>query len=283
MSWRVGSTRSTLGEGKPGTPIVSVAWYPRRDFVGAHGGRAETPFGERMPKQKATIRGSKTAKPQSTLGQNEKGVRSMPVARLTRRPTRAEMRRRDFLAELWPDASAFTWHRGRETGFTTVPRTLSMIGALIKLLTDRADASRVYFDLWLRAHDEALIEVVDEAEFALSCGYALGTRHVRTWQERVHHLQRLGFIAVRPKPSRSIGFIFLIHPHAAVMRLKEQEPERIPDWWWALFQTRIKEIGATLSANPELQHFLRTANGPLTANVGAAHPRNLIKSRAAAE
>jgi hypothetical protein len=185
-----------------------------------------------------------------------------------RRPTKAELRRRELFADLWPGAVAHTWHRARETGFTTVPRTLSLVASLVKLLTDGRDASRVYLDLWCRAYDEPVVEVTDEAEFALSCGYQKGTRHVRTWQERIGDLQRLRFIAVRPKPSRIVGYILLLHPHDAVTSLKQTYPDRIPDWWWDLFQARLKEIGAAPRSAEGFVDFCENANGRLASRVG---------------
>lgn len=215
-----------------------------------------------MPPRRKTLR----AQAKKSSRKTASPPLSAPVAPATvkRRPTRAELRRRDLLHELWPDAKPYTWHRSEETGFTTVPRTLALIGALIKSLTDKTDASRVYFDLWCRAFDEGFVEVMDEAEFALSCGYPKGTRHVRTWQERIRQLQKLGFVAVRPKPSRAIGFILLLHPHDVVMHLQSSDPGRVPAWWQELFRTRISEIGAHLRDRRELPTFLATASGKVT-------------------
>jgi hypothetical protein len=183
-----------------------------------------------------------------------------PVARPRRR---AEIARVELRERLWADSEKFLWQRTKEFGFTTIPRTLMLIATLIKELTKQGDASRVYLDLWGRAFDEGLVEVFDESEFALSSGYAPGKRNVRTWRERIKELQRLKFIAVRPKAGREIGYILLIHPHSAVMNLMDTIPEKIPEWWSELFTTRVREIRAELPRDAGLNDFFQSANGPL--------------------
>ena len=182
----------------------------------------------------------------------------------TARPRRrAEIARSQLRDGLWANAENYLWHRTKEFGFTTIPRTLMLIGTLIKELTKQGDASRVYLDLWARAFDEGLVEVFDESEFALSSGYSPGKRNVRTWRERIKELQRLKFIAVRPKAGREIGYILLLHPHVAVLNLAETYPERIPEWWWELFTSRVREIRASLPKIDGIGDFLEGANGPL--------------------
>jgi hypothetical protein len=183
---------------------------------------------------------------------------------LTARPRRrAEIARSQLRDSLWADAEDYLWHRTKELGFTTIPRTLMLIATLIKELTKKGDASRVYLDLWARAFDEGLVEVFDESEFALSSGYSPGRRNVRTWRERIKELQRLKFIAVRPKAGRDIGYILLLHPHVAVLNLAENGLAPIPDWWWDLFTARIREIRAALPKIDGVAEFLEKANGPV--------------------
>jgi hypothetical protein len=184
-----------------------------------------------------------------------------PPAKPTKKITASEVRRKEAVATLWPDAESFRFNRKVEAGFTTVPRTLALIGSLIKYLTDRADASRVYFDLWCRAYDEGMVEVFDEEELAYSSGFAPSTRHKRSWQDRVNMLQRLGFIAVRPKGVRKIGYILLLHPDSVVLYLRDEDAHHVPDWWWQTYTQRLREIGAKPRTADGLKDFLETANG----------------------
>lgn len=213
---------------------------------------------------------STNGRPRKARGEKS-GVTSLPkkagkeidVKPQARTRRRAEIARSDLRQQLWGDADRYLWQRSKEWGFTTIPRTLMLIATLIKELTRKGDASRVYLDLWARAFDEGLVEVFDESEFALSSGYATGNRNIRTWRERIAELQRLGFIAVRPKPGRAIGFILLVHPHAAVLHLRQASPERVPEWWWDLFTARIREIKAELPRTAGIAEFLSAASGPV--------------------
>lgn len=157
-------------------------------------------------------------------------------------------KRMELRDQLWPDAPVVVWDRSdrKEKGFTTVPRTLPLIGTLIRHLTDRLDASRAYFDLWGRSWDGGLVEITDEEEVAASCGYATAGRNVRTWRERMVVLERLGFIRIKPMGTRKYGYVLLIHPHDVVERLRHEDNARVPDWWWSLFLKRMNEIRAVL-------------------------------------
>src|SRR3981081_1704463 len=55
-----------------------------------------------------------------------------PTPRAAKKRTASEVRRRLRAAELWPNADEFRWKRSEETGFTTIPRTLTLVASLIK-------------------------------------------------------------------------------------------------------------------------------------------------------
>ena len=189
------------------------------------------------------------------------GGKPIPRGKLKKRPTRAAERRRELRDEFWPGAEPLVWNRLAEKGFTTVPRTIPIVMTLIKELTNNGDASRVYLDLWCRAFDEGIVEINDEEECALSSGYPEGTRHIRSWRERVGQLVELGFIAARPKHARKYGYVLVLHPHQIVCRLHASQPERIPGWWWRLYSSRMREIRAPHRLVSGLDSFLTTANG----------------------
>lgn len=163
-----------------------------------------------------------------------------------RRTSTAAVRRVALRDSLWSDAAEVVWNRQAEIGFFTLPRTLPLIGTLIKILGDRVDASRVYFDLWSRAFDEGLVEIDDPEAFAASVGYSKGPRSLRTWRSCIAMLRDLGFVRVRPKGTREYGYVLLLHPHDVVQELLEQRSDDIPEWWVSLFRGRIIQIGAVL-------------------------------------
>src|SRR5258708_4219270 len=106
---------------------------------------------------------------------------------------KSAVKREQIRDALWPDAASLVWDRKKEKGFCTIPRTLALIFTLIDHLQKGKDASRVYFDLWCRAFDDYLVEVPDEESLAYSAGYTSG-RNVRTWRERIHVLEKYGFV-----------------------------------------------------------------------------------------
>ena len=67
---------------------------------------------------------------------------------------------------IWPDVKPeHLWDRAEFTGFTTIPRTLSLILRVIDGLDSRR-LSRVYFDLWCRSFDDYVIDIKDEFDAA---------------------------------------------------------------------------------------------------------------------
>ena len=88
------------------------------------------------------------------------------------------------------------------------------------------------------------MEIGNEQDVANGCGFASGTRAVRSWRERITVLANLGFIEVHGKGTRDFAYVLMLHPHDAVARLKKAQPDRIPKWWWDLFTSRLRETGA---------------------------------------
>jgi len=167
------------------------------------------------------------------------------IVRKTRRPpTKFALRREALRDQLWPGQAAHLWHRTREDGFTTIPRTLPLVMTLIDHLRRGKDTSRVYFDLWCRQVDDSFVQVTDEEAFAYSSGYTAPGRNIRSWRERVDIIEELGFVSVLPKGSRKYGYILLHHPHRVVCELRAQG--KVSDAWWGAFTKRASEIGATL-------------------------------------
>jgi len=169
---------------------------------------------------------------------------STKVSVMPKTMTKAASRRLEMLDSLWPDARAELWHRSKEDGYSTIPRTLPLILSLIDNLGGGKDASRVYIDLWCRQMDDSFVEVTDEETFAYSSGYSTTGRNVRSWRERMDILQNLGFVSIKPNGSRKYGYILLSHPHKVIKRLREQG--QIPENWWGAFTKRATEVGASI-------------------------------------
>lgn len=173
-----------------------------------------------------------------------KGVNLQVVAKPT---NKAAAKRLQLRESLWPGAEPQLWHRTKEDGWSTIPRTLPLIMTLIDLLKPGRDASRVYLELWCRQFDDSFVQVDDEEALAYSCGYLTPTRNVRSLRERLGLLEELGFIEVKPNGSRKYGYILLKHPHkiAKEIRDKNLNPE-IRDKWWGAWTKRALDVGAAI-------------------------------------
>lgn len=105
------------------------------------------------------------------------------------------------------------------------------------------DPSLVYLDLWSRCFDEGVVVIRDEAECAFAAGYT-GTRATRSWNERVHVLQELGFIETKRAHNREFAQILILNPIQVAARLHEEG--EVDEAWWNAFLSRAEEIGAVI-------------------------------------
>ena len=161
----------------------------------------------------------------------------------------ASKRRSELRDELFPAATA--WVADDEIGFFRAPRTLPLLAHLIssKRVSGEKDASSVYLELWARNWGEGIVMITDEADHAFAAGYT-GTRAIRTWRERIRLLEEAGFIQVKAVGNRTIGAILMVHPSAAVERLRQNG--RVDDSWWNAYAARRSETGEKPHAKSEV-------------------------------
>ncbi len=167
-------------------------------------------------------------------------------------------RRRKNLAErleeqreqLWPDSCDEIWCRKQNDGFSTVPRVLSLVAALLKQLTkgNDGDPTSVYMELWCRATDQGIVQITDESECAFAAGYT-GTRSLRTWNERMAVLVEFGVIKVAQSGNRKCAYVLLVNPLLAAARLRNNRKYKVPQEWWTAFTARAQQIGAVIPSD----------------------------------
>jgi len=150
---------------------------------------------------------------------------------------------------LWPSLQADdVWSRkkvvGFNTGFTTIPKTLSVIMVIIDVLSPKGNpASSVYFDLWCRIFDEGFVGISGkQADLAFGAGYK-GQRAVQTWTRRLEVLRDLGFIQTKPGPNAPHGYVLVMNPYKVVKALRDAK--RIDDEHWYALVQRANDVGAT--------------------------------------
>ncbi len=160
--------------------------------------------------------------------------------------TKAATRRLQLRDTLWPGMEGYLWHRTKEDGWSTIPRTLPLIMTLIDLLKPDWDASRVYLELWCRQMDDSFVQIDDEEALAYSCSYLTPTRNVRSLRERLKLLEELGFIEVKPNGSKKYGYILLLHPHRVAKKIHEEKSSPEIERWYGAWAKRALEVGATI-------------------------------------
>lgn len=156
----------------------------------------------------------------------------------------ANMKRVALRDTFWPDISTkMLWLRTERTGFTTIPRTMPLIGKIMDQLSGKGfPVFSTYLTLWCRVYDEAFVEIRNDREFAFESGFA-GTRGKVTWRTRMRKLQELGFIDSRPGLASDLQYILIFNPIIVIAEIysKQQLSE---DTAYTALITRLIEVGA---------------------------------------
>lgn len=161
------------------------------------------------------------------------------LARKSKMQTNTLKLREKFWSEVPEDA---LWHRKREVGFITIPRTMPIIISIIDSLTKNASAGNTYFCLWCRSFDEQVINIPNPSELALESGFS-GERAVYTWRQRMKTLKEWGFIDVRAG-SHEFQVVLILNPHKVINRIKRETPNDIPENLYTQLYNRALDVGA---------------------------------------
>jgi hypothetical protein len=157
--------------------------------------------------------------------------------------TKADQRREQLRESLWPGEEENVWGGPTEKGYWCAPRTLPLMLNLAsdKRVVGELDCSTAYVDLLSRDFGQGFVEILDEEEHAYCSGYT-GRRARRTWQERIKKLEKAGFIRVKPRLNRSIGYVLIVHPYKVASELRRAG--KLDSQWWQLFSQRLNDMGA---------------------------------------
>lgn len=162
------------------------------------------------------------------------------------------------------------WHRTRNDGFTTMPRTMPLVMEAINALSGGHPAGQVLLTLWCRAPDHALITVESPAVFAAESGFS-GLRAVDSWRRRMRKLVELGFIVVKPGASGEFHYVLLLNPNWA-MELRQHYSKAIPASIYNRFIERVMDVGAFGEIETVRGHFPRWDQEAAAASTPAAAP-----------
>lgn len=167
------------------------------------------------------------------------------VLKRVRKKRGADLKRIALRENFWPDVEdEDLWIRTQRTGFTTIPRTLSLIGRVMDQLSGKGfPLFSTYFSLWCRVFDEAFVEVRNEREFAFESGFN-GPRGEVTWRSRMRRLHELGFIDVKPGLASDLQYVLIWNPIKVIARAYENQDSPVHDLAYNALKARLIEVGA---------------------------------------
>lgn len=151
-------------------------------------------------------------------------------------------RRKDLRKALWPEVEeSELWLRTQRVGFTTVPRTMPLIGQVIDQISGKGvPLFSTYLTLWCWVYDEGIVEIRNPRELAHEAGFG-GPRAEATWRSRMRRLEDLGFIKTKPGLAGDFQYVLLLNP---LRRIKEIYDEKPKDLLYNALLGRLAQIGA---------------------------------------
>jgi hypothetical protein len=157
-------------------------------------------------------------------------------------PKKAAERRKFLRNHMWPEvAEEQLWLRKKKIGFTTIPRTMSLIGRIQDNASEKGfPLSSTYLTLWCWVFDEAFLEIRNPKEFAFESGFT-GPRAEVTWKNRMQRLQDLGFIKARTGLAGPFHYVLLLDP---IQVIKNLYKDRQHDLYYDVLISRLTQIGA---------------------------------------
>ena len=149
---------------------------------------------------------------------------------------------------LWPKVQEeHLWLRNKETGFTTIPRAMPLIGRALDHLSGKGfPLAQTYQTLWCLVFDEALVEIKDPRAISYESGFT-GKRGETTWKQRMRKLQELGFIDIKPGTSHDTQYVLLLDPLRAIGKNFATQQSSV------LYQAIIKkqlDVGGRMPTEP---------------------------------
>ena len=151
-------------------------------------------------------------------------------------------RRKQLREQLWPDIKESSlWLRKQRQGFTTIPRTMNLIGRIMDQFSGKGDPlAQTYLTLWCWVFDEGLVDIRNPREFAYESGFS-GPRGEATWRSRMRRLQELGFINTKPGLAGEFQFVLILNPFLAIEKLYAGSPKDIA---YNALLSRMAQVGA---------------------------------------
>ena len=136
-------------------------------------------------------------------------------------------------------------NKTRTKGFTPVPRTMPLIGAIMDSLAGKGKpVSTTFLELWCRADERGFQVVSKPHEVAFASGF-ITERGLTTWRERMRKLVELGFIASKPGASGDFHYVQIWNPYIVIKEHAQAGTEGFSERHYYALVERVSEIGAT--------------------------------------
>jgi hypothetical protein len=136
---------------------------------------------------------------------------------------------------------AWLWHRKRNDGFITIPRTLPIVMQVIDAQSKGQPAGHTLFCLWARSPDHSVLAIENPATFAAEAGF-MGERAIDTWRRRMKRLRELNFIWTKPGASGEFHYVLLLNPNGVVEWMRGQG--LVQNDLYSRFIERLTDVGA---------------------------------------
>lgn len=160
----------------------------------------------------------------------------------SKRNQRIADRQLQLRGKLWPEINSNQiWSRKERQGFTTIPRALPLVLAILDKMAIGKPVSSTYFELWCRAFDEGFVTLNRDEEMAFHAGFS-GQRSRRTWLGRLKRLEELGFISVKPGAFGPQSYALLLNPYLVIR--EHYDKGEVPDEYFLAMVARLNEIRA---------------------------------------
>jgi hypothetical protein len=135
----------------------------------------------------------------------------------------------------------FMWHRKRNDGFTTIPRTMPIVMQAVDEASKGTPPGHVLFCLWARSPDNPLLTIENPATFAAEAGFS-GERIVDTWRKRMKKLRDHGMILTKKGATGEFHHVLLLNPNTGVETMRTHR--NVSDDLYGRFIDRMAEVGA---------------------------------------
>lgn len=151
-------------------------------------------------------------------------------------------RRKRLRHNLWPDIpESRLWLRTQRIGFTTIPRTMALIGRIIDQQSGKGfPLMSTYLTLWCWVFDEAFVEIRNPKEFAYESGFS-GPRAEATWRSRMRKLEELGFIQTKSGMAGDFQYVLILNP---IHVIEDLYKDSLKDHAYNALVGRLVQVGA---------------------------------------